>query len=90
MESLCDELLVHSTARDGTGAGPDVDLVALLGQLCQRPVTYAGGISCLDHVDLVRQHGQGRVHFTIGSSLDIFGGALSLQDVVNRTRDSEP
>ena len=39
-----------------------------------RSVTYAGGARALADLEEVTWAGQGRVHLTIGSALDIFGG----------------
>jgi phosphoribosylformimino-5-aminoimidazole carboxamide ribotide isomerase len=35
-------------------------------------------------IDLIAAHGQGRVDFTVGSALDIFGGSLPYESVVKR------
>ena len=39
-------------------------------------------IQSLSDIDLVRRLGRGRVDLTIGSALDIFGGSLSFDDVI--------
>ena len=38
------------------------------------PATYAGGAKSMEDLQRVTALGQGRVHLTIGSALDIFGG----------------
>jgi phosphoribosylformimino-5-aminoimidazole carboxamide ribotide isomerase len=48
--------------------------VARLADWCSIPVTYAGGGRGLADLDLVRRLSAGRVHLTIGSALDCFGG----------------
>ena len=53
-----------------------------LGQWCTLPVTYAGGGRSLGDLDKVKQLSQGRVDLTIGSALDIFGGAVNFQDCI--------
>ena len=45
-------------------------------------MTYAGGASCLDDLERVNALGKGKVHLTIGSALDIFGGDLEYAQVV--------
>ena len=45
-------------------------------------MTYAGGVHQLADLDRVKQLGNGRVDLTIGSALDIFGGAVQFADVV--------
>ena len=70
----CCEFLIHATAMEGRQAGIDADLVALLGRIAPLPVTYAGGIRSLADVEQIREFGQGRLDFTVGSALDLFGG----------------
>jgi len=83
--AYCDEFLVHAASVEGKKSGIDFHLVALLGEKSPIPVTYAGGISTLDDIEMVYKAGKGLVDFTIGSALDIFGGSLAYRDVVNCT-----
>ncbi|MGI9279940.1 MAG: phosphoribosylformimino-5-aminoimidazole carboxamide ribotide isomerase [Endozoicomonas sp.] len=78
----CDEFLVHAASVEGLMAGPDLELVALLARHSPVPVTYAGGIATLEDIEAVRKAGDNKVHITIGSALDIFGGSLAFKDVV--------
>ena len=79
----CCEFLIHATAVEGRQAGIDADLVALLGRITPLPVTYAGGIRSMADVEQVRELGQGRLDFTVGSALDLFGGTgLRYADLV--------
>ncbi|MEO9655117.1 phosphoribosylformimino-5-aminoimidazole carboxamide ribotide isomerase [Marinomonas sp.] len=71
----CDEFLIHAADVEGLQAGIDEELVSLLGQDCPVPVTYAGGARSLADLNKVHTLSQGRVDLTIGSALDIFGGA---------------
>ncbi|MTI15152.1 phosphoribosylformimino-5-aminoimidazole carboxamide ribotide isomerase [Sansalvadorimonas verongulae] len=82
LASYCDEFLVHAASVEGLMAGPDLKLVRLLADSSPIPVTYAGGIATLEDVEAVRSAGCSRVHITIGSALDIFGGPLSYRSVV--------
>jgi phosphoribosylformimino-5-aminoimidazole carboxamide ribotide isomerase len=70
----CSEFLIHATAVEGRQQGPDPDLVALLADASPRPTTYAGGIATADDVERVARRGQGRLDFTVGAALDLFGG----------------
>lgn len=68
------EFLIHAVDVEGLAAGIDPDLVALLGGWDGIPITYAGGIATLDDIALIEELGRGRVDFTVGSALDLFGG----------------
>ena len=75
-------LLVTSTRRDGTLAGPDLDLLELVLSASGLPVLAAGGIASLDDVRAVRDLGcEGAV---VGSAL--WRGRFSLADAVSLER----
>jgi phosphoribosylformimino-5-aminoimidazole carboxamide ribotide isomerase len=79
----CAEFLVHATAVEGRQQGPDPELIALLADASPLPTTYAGGIATPADVDLVELRGQGRLDFTVGAALDLFGGSgLCYADLV--------
>ena len=44
-------------------------------------MTYAGGIASLDDIRSLNRIGKGRIDFTVGSALDIFGGKLNFDEV---------
>ncbi len=71
----CDELLVHAADVEGLCKGIDQELVQTLGQWAKLPITYAGGAATMADIHLTQQHSQGNVDITVGSALDIFGGA---------------
>ncbi|MEY2408761.1 MAG: phosphoribosylformimino-5-aminoimidazole carboxamide ribotide isomerase [Verrucomicrobiota bacterium] len=70
----CAEFLVHAVDVEGLCGGIDAELVSMLGQWSPIPTTYAGGANSLADLDEVTRLGSGRIHLTIGSALDIFGG----------------
>ncbi|HEY7711187.1 MAG TPA: phosphoribosylformimino-5-aminoimidazole carboxamide ribotide isomerase [Candidatus Entotheonella sp.] len=82
LAQYCHEFLVHGVDVEGKQAGIETALVERLGNWSPIPVTYAGGARSLADLDRVNAVGQGRVDLTIGSALDIFGGAVRYQDVV--------
>ena len=85
----CYEFLIHATAVEGRQAGIDAELVALLGRIAPLPVTYAGGIHSMADVEQIRESGQGKLDFTVGSALDLFGGTgLRYVDLVALNRRS--
>lgn len=70
----CAEFLIHAADVEGKCAGMEVELIELLGRLSPVPTTYAGGIRHLEDLFVLRDKGGGRLDFTVGSALDIFGG----------------
>jgi phosphoribosylformimino-5-aminoimidazole carboxamide ribotide isomerase len=79
----CAEFLIHAADVEGRCAGVEAELVELLGSWDGIPVTYAGGIRSREDIELVRSLGRGRLDFTVGSALDIFGGTgLAYDEVV--------
>jgi phosphoribosylformimino-5-aminoimidazole carboxamide ribotide isomerase len=90
LSGYCEEFLVHAVDVEGKQAGIQKDLVEFLGDHSPIPVTYAGGVRNLDDLDLVETLGRGRVDVTVGSALDIFGGSLAYQDVVNWHKARNP
>jgi putative methionine-R-sulfoxide reductase with GAF domain len=76
------QTIVHAAHVEGKREGIDEPLVELLAGCSPLPVTYAGGIRDLEDLELMKDRGRGRVDFTVGSALDIFGGDLAYHDVV--------
>lgn len=70
----CAEFLIHAADVEGLCRGIDAELVEFLGNWGKIPVTYAGGASGWNDLELIQSLGQGRVDVTIGSALDLFGG----------------
>ena len=92
LESLaeyCSEYLVHGVDVEGKSQGIQEELIAILGEHSPLPVTYAGGVARLSDLDLVKQLGRDRVDLTIGSALDIFGGNIPYESVLQWTRNNE-
>jgi phosphoribosylformimino-5-aminoimidazole carboxamide ribotide isomerase len=83
LASFCDEFLIHGVDVEGMMQGIQTELVELLGKYSPIPVTYAGGASQFSELEEVKRLGQNRVDLTIGSALDIFGGTIPYQKVVD-------
>lgn len=83
MGRYCDEFLVHGVDVEGRSSGVEDELVELLRNRCELPVTYAGGIGSLSDLEHFFHISEGKVDFTIGSALDIFGGTIPYQTVKN-------
>lgn len=82
MAAYCDEFLVHGVSVEGTGGGIDQDLVHILARHTDVPVTYAGGIGSYADLDLLQNISDGRMNYTVGSALDLFGGVLEFDKIV--------
>ena len=84
LTSYCDEFLVHAVNVEGTGMGVDEDLLTLLSHSVDIPITYAGGIGSMDDIERIQTIGKGKIHFTVGSALDLFGGTLKFDKIVTK------
>ena len=86
LSESCDGFLVHAVDVEGKSSGIESELAGILGAWDGCPVTYAGGIHSFDDMYLIDTLGFGRVDITIGSSLDIFGGNMELEEVIRYCR----
>ena len=82
----CDEFLVHAVDVEGKAGGMDEELIRMLGSWEGKPVTYAGGVHSYEDLERLRVLGRNRLHVTIGSALDLFGGVLSWKKIVEICR----
>ena len=86
LSGYCDEFLVHAVDVEGKSQGIEMDLVKLLGQWNGQPVTYAGGVHSFEDLQLLKAFGKDRLNVTIGSALDLFGGAMEWESVLKLCR----
>lgn len=84
LSRYCDEFLVHAVNVEGTGMGVDEELLTLLADETEVPITYAGGIGSMADIEKIKNIGRGSVNFTVGSALDLFGGQLKLDEIVTK------
>lgn len=82
LADYCCEFLVHAVDVEGKSGGIEQELAALLGNWGKQPITYAGGVHSYEDLWLLKRLGQDRLHVTIGSALDLFGGELSWERVL--------
>lgn len=78
--TLCDEFLVHAADVEGQCRGIEDELVRRLARWSPIPVTYAGGVKNIQDMERIRELGGNRLHATVGSALDIFGGTSMTYD----------
>ena len=79
----CDEFLIHAVDVEGKASGIEKELVRMLGNWNKIPITYAGGIHSFEDLRLIKELGKERIHATIGSALDLFGGKMKLEEVID-------
>ena len=77
----CSEFLIHAVDVEGKASGVEKKLAEMLGDWEGIPVTYAGGIGSYSDLDVLKQAGRGKLDFTVGSALDIFGGSLDFEKI---------
>lgn len=80
--SYCDEFLIHAVDVEGKAKGIETELVQLLAEYGEIPMTYAGGVGSFADLDALRRYGKNHLDVTIGSALDLFGGTLEYEKVL--------
>lgn len=81
LAGYCDEFLVHGVDVEGKKNGVEKELVQMLGRWKRIPITYAGGIGSLEELVEFEVLSGGKLDFTIGSALDLFGGSIPYERV---------
>lgn len=82
LKEYCDEFLIHAVDVEGKAQGIESKLVTMLGSWGEIPVTYAGGVGSFEDLEQLKVLGQNRVNVTIGSALDLFGGEMKYEEVL--------
>ena len=83
LKDYCDEFLIHAVDVEGKNQGIEEPLVrALAGWKGATPITYAGGVHSYEDIRLLKALGGGKIHVTVGSALDLFGGSLALDTIM--------
>ena len=81
LAEYCDEFLIHAVDVEGKNNGIEVELIKTLADFTKVPITYAGGVHSFEDLEILKEIGKGKIHVTIGSALDLFGGQLSFEKV---------
>lgn len=76
LSKYCDEFLIHGVDVEGKTSGVEKQLVKMLASWNGIPITYAGGIGSMEDLQEFEQISEGKLDFTIGSALDLFGGKI--------------
>ena len=87
LSQFCAEFLVHAIDVEGQNRGIDRSLAELLAAFSPIPATYAGGVGSFEDIETLHAAGRGRIDFTIGSHLDLFGGELPYEEVICRVKE---
>ena len=86
LKDSCDEFLVHGAKVEGKKAGIDTELVSILSRAAKDldiTITYAGGISSYEDISAIKNASGGKLNFTVGSALDLFGGNLEYEKLLH-------
>ena len=83
LAEYCDEFLVHGVDVEGKSSGVELELVKILADWNKISITYAGGIGSMNDLKEFEKVSEGKLDFTIGSALDLFGGKIPYEIVKN-------
>ncbi len=88
LSKYCDEFLIHAVDVEGQISGIDNGVLKIMSDEIKNnrklKVTYAGGIHSYEDIKTIQTHGMDMIDFTVGSSLDLFGGDLSYKMLSER------
>lgn len=82
----CDEFLIHAVDVEGSAGGIEEELVKILGNWSKIPITYAGGVGNFADLEKLKMLGKNKLNVTIGSALDLFGGSMAYEEVLQFIR----
>lgn len=82
LSEYCDEFLIHAVDVEGKCCGIEEDIAILLGNWGKLTMTYAGGVSSYEDIIKLKELSKNHLNVTIGSSLDLFGGKLEFEKVL--------
>lgn len=85
LAAYCGEFLIHAADVEGKAQGIETELVKILAEFGEIPMTYAGGVGSFEDLEKLRKFGKNRLDVTIGSALDLFGGSMNFQKVLEYT-----
>lgn len=82
LTQYCAEFLIHAVDVEGKCNGIEEDLVELMSAIIRIPCTYAGGIRSMADINAIETMGHGKIDYTVGSALDIFGGSMAYRSLI--------
>lgn len=82
LQDFADEFLIHAVDVEGKANGVEENLVSMLAGYGKIPITYAGGIGSYDDISRIKELSDNKLDITIGSALDLFGGSLRFEKIM--------
>lgn len=82
LSGYCSEFLIHAVDVEGKNSGVEEELLNMLGAWNKIPITYAGGVHSFEDLEMIKRVGAGKIHATIGSALDLYGGSMKFEEVL--------
>lgn len=82
LSEYCSEYLIHAVDVEGKASGIETELAAMLGAWAKLPMTYAGGVGSFADLEKLKRLGKNRIDVTVGSALDLFGGTMKYEEVL--------
>lgn len=82
LAEYCSEYLIHAVDVEGKASGIETELAAMLGAWAKLPMTYAGGVGSFADLEQLKRLGKNRIDVTVGSALDLFGGTMKYEEVL--------
>lgn len=89
LASYCDEFLIHAVDVEGKCSGIEKELATMLGNWGKITITYAGGVGSFNDLNTLKTLGKNRLNVTIGSALDLFGGNMEFQKVLEFCKEQD-
>ena len=74
---------IHLVDLEGAkfGTTPNLSVIRRIVEATDLFVEVGGGIRSMDDIEKIRKAGEGRIHFTVGSALDLYGGTMSFDEI---------
>ncbi len=96
LAGYCSEFLIHAADVEGKAHGVEQEVVRILTDASEAisaerkgqefPITYAGGVGSFEDLCWLKENGRDRIHVTVGSALDLFGGYMPFEEVLKICR----
>ena len=82
LAEYCSEYLIQAVDVEGKASGIETELAAMLGAWAKLPMTYAGGVGSFADLEQLKRLGKNQIDVTVGSALDLFGGTMKYEEVL--------